>query len=833
MRLPPVLPDLPVRAVLDELLEALADVPNVVLEAPPGAGKSTLVPLALWASPAFGGGRVIVLEPRRLAARAVATRMAVTLGEPVGRTVGYRTRLDTRVSSATRIEVVTEGILLRLLEADPGLGDVAIVVFDEFHERSLNADLGLALCLDARRTLDARFRILVMSATLDGVAVARLLGDARIVRAQGRVFPVEVRHAARAPDRIIPALASTVRRALDEDEGDVLAFLPGAGEIRQAEAALEAIGLPRGTRLLTLYGELAAEAQDAALSPAPRGERKVILATSIAETSLTIDGVRIVVDAGLARRSVFDPVTGMSGLLTVRASRASAEQRRGRAGRTASGVCYRLWTEAAERGLAPYTPAEIVEADLAPLALALAAWGTAAADLDWLDPPPAPHLAQAHDLLVSLGALDADLRITAAGRQMAALALHPRLARLTLEGRATGRERLAAELAALLTERDVVRTRPLERDADLRKRVLLLRGESVAHLDADRAALARVRDLARSQHAGRPGPRDDPDGAGALLAVAYPDRVALRRDQPGRYLLVNGRGATFTGADGLAREDLLVIPALDGADREARVHLAAPVDREALEAALAERILAEHQVGWDSRAEAVVARRVRRLGALVLEDSPWPTAPPDGLVAAMLAGLAELGIGALPWTDASRSLQARLAFVARLPGIEPGWPDVSDEGLAADLEAWFGPWLDGCLRRSHLARLKLVDILMARVPYALARRLDELAPTHYVVPSGSRVPIDYGGEEPALNVRLQELFGLRTTPCIAAGRVPLLLRLTSPAGRPVQVTRDLESFWSRGYAEVRKELKGRYPKHYWPDDPLTAQPTARARPRPP
>ena len=826
-----LLPSLPVSAVLDELQIALGSADAAVLEAPPGAGKSTLVPLALLRSGLAGAGRIVMLEPRRIAARAVAMRMSSTLGEPVGRTVGYRTRLDTKVSRDTRIEVITEGILLRLLETDPALTDVAIVIFDEFHERSLQADLGLALCLDAKRELEAAFKVLVMSATLDGAAVAQLLGDAPVVRAEGRLYPVDVHYAARVPERLIPAVASTVCRALADAPGDVLVFLPGTGEIRQALSALESAALPPGTRVLALYGELGPEAQDEALRPAPPGTRKVILSTSIAETSLTIEGVRIVVDSGLARRNVFDPVTGMNGLVTVRSSRASAEQRRGRAGRLSPGVCYRLWTEAAERGLAAYTPAEILEADLAPLALALCAWGTPASRLAWLDPPPAPNLAQAHDLLRSLGAIDDAARITPRGRQMSALGLHPRLARLMLAGRAEGRERLAAELAALLTERDIVRARPQERDADLRKRLLLMRGEAGAHLEADRGALARARQLARTQHAGPPTPRDHPDEAGALLAQAYPDRIALRRSDSARYLLANGRGATFISADGLAREDLLVVAELDGADRDARIYLAAPVTRDELERGLAGSITTVASVCWDSRLGAVLARRERRLGALVLDDAPWNEAPADAVAQAMLTGLADVGIAALPWSRDAIALRHRIRFVAGLGGEEGRWPDVSDEGLLGDLAGWFGPWLDGCTRRSHLSRLDLHKVLMARLPYALAQRLEQLAPTHYVVPSGSRLPIDYEGDVPALSVRLQELFGLRTTPTLGGGRVPLTLRLTSPAGRPVQVTRDLESFWSRGYIEVRKELKGRYPKHYWPDDPLQTQATSRARPR--
>ena len=827
----PSLPVLPVSGVLPELIAALGTASGAVLEAPPGAGKSTLVPLALLASPVAAHGRILMLEPRRLAARAVATRMSATLGEPVGATVGYRTRLETRVSGATRIEVITEGILVRLLDADPALEDVAVVIFDEFHERSLNSDLGLALCLDARRELGAKFRLLVMSATLDGAAVATLLGNVPVIRAEGRQYPVELRHAERAPEQLIAGVTATIRRAVTESPGDALVFLPGMGEIRRTAAALESAGLPPDVRVLALYGELAPAAQDAALSPAPPGTRKVILSTAIAETSLTIDGVRIVIDAGLARRSLFDPVTGMSGLVTVRASRASLEQRRGRAGRTASGVCYRLWPESAERSLAAYTPAEIEETDLAPLSLTLAAWGTPASALSWLTAPPAAQLASAQALLHDLGAVDAERRITALGRRMAGQGLHPRLARLLLAGSARGAERLAAELAALLTERDIVRGVPGQRDADLRKRLLLLRGEAVVGLDADRGALARVRDLVRRYTTRPAGAADDVDGAGALLAEAYPDRVAARRADGLRFLLANGRGAIFTGADALAREPFLVVPELDAAERDARIFLAAPVSRSELDTHLAERIETRATVSWDARSEAVSARRERRLGAVALESGPWDDAPAEAVTAAMLEGLSALGIGALPFSRDATALRHRLSFVASLPGQQGRWPDASDAGFMADLRGWLEPWLEGVTRRSHLTRLNMMEVLRGRLPYALQSELENLAPTHFVVPSGSRLPIDYE-TEPALTVRLQEMFGLAETPRVGGNRVPLLLKLTSPAGRPVQVTRDLASFWSRGYAEVRKELKGRYPKHHWPDDPLTAAPTARARPRP-
>ena len=830
------LPDLPIQAVLPALRAALATSTAAVLEAPPGAGKSTVVPLALLGEPWLGDRRIVMLEPRRLATRAVATRLAATLGESVGRRVGYRMRLDTRTSRDTIVEVVTEGILARRLESDPALEDVGLVIFDEFHERSLAADLGLALCLDAQRNLRPDLRLLVMSATLDGAAVARLLGEAPRITSEGRMFPVEVRHARRAPDHVEREVAATVRRALEESPGDALVFLPGAPEIRRLERNLGDGGLPAGVRVLPLHGELPPDMQDAALAPSPPGSRKVVLATSIAETSLTIEGVRIVVDSGLARRSRFDAGSGMSRLETLPVSLAAAEQRRGRAGRLSAGVCYRVYTAAAERLLPAATAPEVLEADLAPLALELAAWGTDATQLSWLDPPPAAHLAQARELLTSLGALDEVGRITPLGRQMAGLGLHPRLARMRLAARGTDAVAMAARLAALLSERDLARSRPGERDASLEQRLELLAGRDVAGLEADRGALARVRRLATlwtGALPAAPGSRVTTADAGLLLATAYPDRIARRRGDSPRYLLANGRGAAFPGPDALSQHEFLVIADLDAGEREARIHLAAPVARDALLESLGDAVRRIDRVEWDRREAAVVARRELRYGALVLEEAALRNPSREDQVTAMLAGVADLGLEALPWSRAARVLQTRVAFARAALGADAAvsWPDLADVALAATLAEWLGPYLDGILRRDHLAKLDLASILGARLDHGQQRELDRLAPTHLTVPSGSRVPIDYESDPPRISVRLQEVFGMATTPRVANGRVALALELLSPAHRPVQVTRDLESFWARGYAEVRKELKGRYPKHYWPDDPRTAEPTARARPR--
>ncbi|HUO78833.1 MAG TPA: ATP-dependent helicase HrpB [Steroidobacteraceae bacterium] len=836
------LPALPILEALPALAAALAARPAAVLEAPPGAGKSTVVPLALIDAAWLAGRKIVMLEPRRLAARAVAARLAATLGEPVGRRVGYRMRLDTRVSRETRIEVVTEGILARLLEADPALEDTGLVIFDEFHERSLAGDLGLALCRDVQQNLRPELRLLVMSATLDGAAVARLLGGAPRITSAGRQYPVELRHARRAPEHLEREVANTVRRALAEAEGDVLVFLPGAAEIRRVEQNLAAGELARGTLLLPLLGELAPEAQERALVPDPQGRRKVVLATSIAETSLTIEGVRVVVDSGLARRARFDPGSGMSRLETLPVSLAAAEQRRGRAGRLAPGVCYRVYTEAEERRLPAAPTPEVLEADLAPLALDLAAWGTEAGALGWLDPPPAPHLAQARSLLTALGALDAHGRILPAGRRMARLGLHPRLAHMLLAARGGAATALACRLAALLGERDLARTRPGERDADLGKRLELLAGGAVAGLEADRGALGRVRRLAAqferdlalagAERAGGHGAVEVAD-PGLLLAHAYPDRIARRRGDGGRYLLANGRGAAFAGPDALARQEFLVVAALDAGDREARIQLAAPLALPALLAHFGAAITVSERIEWDRREQAVVARRERRLGALLLEERPLEGARPAAEAQAMLAGVAELGLAALPWTAAATSLRTRVAFLRRvLPPAEAAeWPDWSDAALGATLGEWLAPYLEGITRRDHLARLDLAAILRARLGHAAGQALERLAPAQLTVPSGSRVAIDYGADPPRLAVRLQEIFGLATTPTVAGGRVRLAIELLSPARRPVQLTRDLESFWARGYAEVRKELKGRYPKHYWPDDPRVAEPTSRVRPR--
>jgi ATP-dependent helicase HrpB len=847
---------LPIDEVLPDLRRVLSEHSSAVLMAPPGAGKSTVVPLVLVQETWAAGKRILMLEPRRLAARAVAGRMAQTLGEAVGRTVGYRMRLDTRVSRDTRIEVVTEGVLTRMLQTDPELEGVAAVLFDEYHERSLQADLGLALVLDARESVAPELKILVMSATLEGAAVSRLLGEAPVVTANGRSFPVTTRYAGKgmpplpetgagrgAQESPEALTARIVRLALEEEQGDVLVFLPGAREIHRVRALLEgstaaSSGAAR-LQLLPLYGELSSEEQDAALMPAREGARRVVLATNIAETSLTIPGVRVVVDSGLVRRLRFDPATGMSRLETERISRASAEQRQGRAGRVEPGVCYRAWSEGAQRSLAPFSPAEIVEADLTPLALELAGWGVRdAAALRWLDPPPAPMLASARDLLERLGALDAAGRVTPHGREMARLGVHPRLAHMLLRAQQMGSLPLAADLAVLLSERDLLRGMAGTRDADIRSRIEALRGESDSG-GMDRAALQRARrgarDLLRQLGAAAASnPREARGGSvGGLLALAFPDRIGRRRaGGEGRFTLTNGRGAHFAEPQALSRQDLIVAVDLYDRERDARIRLAAPVSREDIDEHMASRLVRSDSVEWNAREEAVLARRVLRLDGLVLEESALSEVPREEAHAAMLEGVRQLGIESLPWSREARDLQERVAFVRGLGRDFERWPDLTDTALAASIGDWLAPWLDGITRRGHLARIPLLDALLARLSWDQRRELDALAPTQLAVPSGSRVRIDYtDASAPAVSVRLQEVFGLEATPRIGGGRVPVTFKLLSPAQRPVQVTRDLGSFWRGSYAEVRKDMRGRYPKHYWPENPLEAEPVRGVRRR--
>ncbi len=818
---------LPIEAILPALREALATGPGAVLQAEPGAGKTTRVPLALLDVPWLGDGRIVMLEPRRLAARAAARRMAAILGEAVGETVGYRVRLDSRVGPRTRIEVVTEGILTRMLQADPALEGVGLVIFDEFHERSLHADLGLALALESRQALRDDLRLLVMSATLDGDAVAALMGDVPQLRCPGRQHPVRIeyrppRRGRHGPGDPVEAAAPAVVEALAREPGSVLVFLPGAREIEHVARALDG-RLPDDVVLCPLHGNLPQQAQERAIAPAPGGCRKVVLATNIAETSLTIEGIRIVIDTGLERVPRFDPRSAMTRLETATISRASADQRAGRAGRLEPGLCIRLWPEG--RHLLPHAAPEIAVADLAPLALELARWGCRdATELAWLDPPPAAALEQARALLERLGAIDGEGAVTAHGERLARLPLHPRLAHMVVTGEALGHGALACDLAALLSERDPLRGG--EAGADLRARLELLAQQR-------RGVAARLREsaaaLRRQLRIGEGAPAD-PDMAGVLVAFAYPDRIARRRPGPEpRYQLSGGRGAALQPGQRLDDAPWLAVAHLEGGDqREGRIALAAPLDEAALERHFGAAMAWRRRVGWDEREEAVVAREERRLGALVFEQRPIEPAPEEAR-AAMIEGIHRMGLEALPWQPRQRQWRARVALLHRL---DPGrWPDTSDAALLESLEQWLGPFLDGVTRRAHLARVDLDAALAHLLGWERQRLLDELAPTHLTVPSGSRIALDYRHDPPVLAVRLQEMFGATSTPAIAGGRVEVVLHLLSPAGRPLQVTRDLAAFWRGSYHEVKKEMRGRYPRHPWPDDPLAAEPTRRAKPR--
>ena len=816
----------------------------MVLSAPPGSGKTTVAPLALLDEPWLAGKTILMLEPRRLATRLAATFMARQLGEEVGQTVGYRVRFEAKVSAATRVEVVTEGVLTRRMQDDPELAGVGLVIFDEFHERSLQADLALALCLDVMSGLRDDLKLLVMSATLDTGAVSRLLDNAPVVMGMGQSYPVGVEYGRGGqlvqPREIAKQMAATIHKALTEQPGDILAFLPGAAEIRFTQALLTAALPPAEIAIHPLYGDLSLAAQTAAVQPDPKGKRRIILATPIAETSITIEGIHTVVDSGWKRRPQFDPNSGLSRLTTQRISHASATQRTGRAGRLGPGHCYRLWSMGEDQGLRPFDPPEIMAADLSQLVLDLARWGVHAPDgLRWLDPPPAGHFAQAQSVLLALGALNPQGRITPLGRKMAELPAHPRLGHMLLAAAQHGATDLACDLAALLSERDIIKGRG--RSADIEDRLHALtafRNDGAAaakSLDADTDACRRVIQTSKQlrEHLPKPG-RDKGEkiSAGELLALAFPDRIGQRRGEGrGQYKLTSGRGAVLPAHDRLASHEYLAVAELDAGKIEGRIFLAAPLAREALVSLFADRLQREEKVSWDEQSATVKPQRLLRLGELILEAAPLAKPSAEAVLTALLSGIRSLGLAALPWSDKARELQARLESM-RLWQPEAGWPEVSDACLTKTLEQWLAPYLTGMRSAEHLKKLDLFAILAGMLDWQQQSQLGREAPTHLTVPSGSRVKLRYTpGEAPVLAVRLQEMFGLADTPKICNNTVPVLLHLLSPAQRPMQITQDLRGFWEGAYHEVKKELRGRYPKHHWPDDPWQAQPTSRIKPR--
>ena len=815
---------LPIDVVLPDLLRALDGIGKAVLVAPPGAGKTTGVPLALLEAPWRKDGTILVLEPRRIAARGAAARMASLLGEPLGKRVGLRARFDTRASRETRILVVTEGVFTRIILDDPELSGIAAVLFDEFHERSLDADLGLALALETQEALRPDLRLLVMSATLDDRRIATLLGEAPVIASEGRAFPVETRYRGRDPNaRIEDQVASAILAAVRGEAGSLLAFLPGQGEIERLARQLGDASLPDDVDLCPLYGALDPARQDAAIRPAAPGRRKIVLATAIAETSLTIEGVRIVVDSGLRRAPRFEPDLGISRLETVRASRASADQRRGRAGRTEPGIAIRLWDEAQDQGLQPFERPEILDTDLSGFRLDCAAWGSEPAALRLLDPPPAAALREAEKLLADLGALDAVGRITPRGRALRHLPLEPRLAALVLEGARFGLAEEAARMAALIGERGVGGP-----SNDLADRLSRLDRDRAPRAAAIRAMAARWARLAETEIGADRAPGEAP-GIGGLLALAFPDRLAKARGN-GAFHLANGRIAAVDPADALAGAPFLVVADMTGSAAKARIILATTISREEVGRLFAAEIAGDDEVVFDRQAGALRRRRVTRFKALTLDSATLPVEPGESTASVLAAAAAQRGIDRLDWTKAQRQLRDRVGFLRQADASN--WPDLSGDALAATAGEWLAPFLTSATSLAAINGEMLGAALDLLLPYALRQRLDREAPTHFLAPTGNAHPIRYEGEgAPFLAIRVQELFGQKQHPTIADGRLKLTLELLSPAHRPIQITRDLPGFWAGSWGDVRAEMRGRYPRHSWPDDPASAAPTARAKPR--
>ncbi|CAK7258585.1 MULTISPECIES: ATP-dependent helicase HrpB [unclassified Shinella] len=813
------LPRLPVTEVLPSLGAALGAGTRAVLSAPPGAGKTTLVPLFLLGEAWRGDGKIILLEPRRLAARAAAGRMAALIGERVGETVGYRMRLDNRVSARTRIEVVTEGVFARMILDDPELSGVTAVLFDEFHERSLDADFGLALALDVQAALREDLRLLVMSATLDVARVSALLGDPPVIVSEGRAFPVDIRHQDRpAGERIEDTMARAIGAAHREESGSILAFLPGQAEITRTAERLEGRFGPE-THIVPLYGNLSQKEQDAAIRPAPAGTRKIVLATSIAETSITIDGVRIVIDSGLQRLPVFEAATGITRLETVRVSRASADQRAGRAGRTEPGIAIRLWHAGQTAAMPAFTPPQILSSDLSGFMLDLAHWGVGdPAALKLVDQPPAAAVEEARSLLRLLGALDEHGALTPAGKRIRTLALPPRLAAMILHAAEDGEQVAAARLAVLLTEQGLGGTA-----VDIEERLRRFASERGERAEAARRLAQRMAEGFGAAKGGATPP------AGALLLHAFPDRVALQRGGRGRFVMANGRGAELPETERLAGAEMIVVADLTGQAGRQRILAAAEIDRADVEAELVASIVREDQCVFDRASRQVRARRVVRLGAMILEETPLvrPSGPKAAL--ALADGVRQLGLAVLPFSREAAQLRDRIGFLHRSIGAP--WPDTGDDALLATLDSWFVPFQENTRGLEEVKPASLQEGLMALVPYEVQRDLARLAPTHFEAPTGQRHPIRYDGDEPVLAIRVQELFGLKQHPAVAGGRLPLLLELHSPAHRLIQTTRDLPGFWAGSWRDVRADMRGRYPKHPWPEDPADALPTTRAKPR--
>lgn len=834
--------DLPIYQVLDELKTSIQNSPTVVLQAPPGAGKTTVVPLELLDAPWLKGRKIIILEPRRLAAKTAAYRMAEQLNESVGQTVGYRVRMESKVSAQTRIEVVTEGILTRRIQNDPDLSDIGLIIFDEFHERSINADLGLALSLEVQQALRDDLRIIIMSATIDGDRITRDLGDIPLISSSGKCYPVETIHVKSGTGRALNAdVASTVIRALRENTGSILVFLPGVGEIREVESVLKNGPVEDGVDICPLYGNLTQDEQQKAISPSPGGRRKVVLATSIAETSLTIEGVSVVIDSGMRRVPKYDPNSGMTRLETQRVSKSAAEQRRGRAGRMEPGTCYRLWTDSVERSLAEHSTPEILEAELSTLVLELAQWGVRdSSELFWLDIPPVAAVNEAQILLKSLNAIDSEGAITTHGRKMLGLGIHPRLAHMIIKGAELGQAKLACELAAIISERDFLRFAFGDGLCCISTRIDALRAfesngaKRFNSADIDKSAARRILELAKlweRKLVPKAQQKQDIDLCGVLLGFAYSDRIGKqRKGDATRYLLSNGRGAHFDHHDALVSSEYIVVANLAGRDKDAKIFLAADISIKQINSFFNNDCEKHEFIIWDDRDGCVKARKQLKLGELVLEDKPLTTFDNELAVAAVIDAIKNRGLSSLSWDKETTTLRARMDFLHRTMPDE--WPDVSDEALLESIDQWLAPYLNNITRESQFNKIDLKNALLSLLDWKKRGELDTLAPTHIQVPAGPNIRLDYlCGDIPVLPVKLQMMFGAMETPRIAGGKVAVLLHLLSPAQRPVQITQDLAGFWSGSYELVKKDLKGRYPKHDWPDSPQNAVPVCGAKKR--